>query len=85
MERIWVNLSDSILAQVQLSQLLVLLQVIDLGDFIIGSVKDFQVLHWSQLNTVEVVEVVVTDVKHFKSVETEETSWVSVLIKLTKK
>ena len=47
--------------------------------------EDFQIFHWGKLDTIEVMKGIITDVKNLKPMETEETSWVTILIQLAEK
>ena len=71
MERIGINLPDSVFTQIQLSQLLVLLEVVYLGYFVVGSMQDFEVLHGGELQTIEVMQIVITHIEHFQAVKAE--------------
>ena len=51
-ETVHVNLPDTILAQVELSELAQLLQVLDLDDLVVGGVEDFELLERAVLESV---------------------------------
>ena len=51
-ETVHVNLPDAILAQVELSELAQLLQVLDLDDLVVGRVEDFELLERAVLEPV---------------------------------
>ena len=85
MERIWIDLSDPVLAQVELTKLLVFFKVVDLGDLVVGGVEDLEVLHMRQLKTIQVVQIVVTYVENFEAVEAEEAAGVAVVVEFAEK
>ena len=85
MERIWIDLSDPVLAQVELTKLLVFFKVVDFGDLVVGGVEDLEVLHMRQLKTIQVVQIVVTYVENFEAVEAEEATGVAVVVEFAEK
>lgn len=51
-ETVHVNLPDAILAQVELSELAQLLQVLDLDDLVVGGVEDFELFERAVLEPI---------------------------------
>ena len=60
MEWIRLDLSDSIFTEVKLSKLFEFLQVVNFGDFIVGGVQNLQLFHGSQLESIKIMQAIIT-------------------------
>jgi hypothetical protein len=81
-ETVGVDLPDPVLAEVQFPQLLELVEIVDLGDFVVGGVEDLEVLHRSEQEPVQIVQTVVAHVEHFQPVQAGEPPRVVLLVVL---
>ena len=46
MERVWINLPDTIFAEVKLPELFQLFEIIYFSDLVVGSVQNLEIFHW---------------------------------------
>ena len=75
MEAVDVDLADTILAQIKLSKLSKLLEMLNLDDFIVRCVEDFQLFQRAILEAVKVLKLVAGDVEELKVWHTIESSF----------
>ena len=65
-EAVDVDLSDAVLAQVELTQLTQLLEVLDFDDLVIASMENFELLQRTVLQAVQVLQLVAAHVEELK-------------------
>ncbi len=42
--------------------------------------KNFELCHWSKVESVEVMQAVIANIKNFKLMESEKTTWLSIFV-----
>ena len=65
-ETIYINLANTILTQVKLSELPEFLQMFNLYDLVVRGVEYFELFQWAVLESVQVLELIARDVKELK-------------------